>query len=301
MKTYNFNNFITYFINKRIQAKKDKKKGMEVCCKIILNASYGKDGMSTAKYSNTKLYHKNKTLFQQSKPNFVATRQITDDLYLVQCSKTSYSISTTLQCSCACLDNAKYWYLNYYYNFMVPCLDMSRLHFIEGDTDSMCWLVAGDSNDGYSQGFKYVIVDKEFYDNNIYKWFPDYSKDLEEEKKLNGLCLEKDGNAMFAIGPKCYYLASSMGGIIKLKGIMKGFNHITGEDYISVLKDKNKVVYSDNITLRMKAVDNSQHKMTKTMQHKIILTSKHNKMRVFANDACAPFVDDLPRDYHKIS
>jgi hypothetical protein len=45
MKTYNFNEFITHFMAKRIQAKRDKKKGLEMCCKIILNASYGKDGM----------------------------------------------------------------------------------------------------------------------------------------------------------------------------------------------------------------------------------------------------------------
>jgi hypothetical protein len=48
---------------------------------------------------------------------------------------------------------------------------MEKTHYIEGDTDSMYWPVAGDPNDkdGIHQGFKNIIIDKEFYDANIYK------------------------------------------------------------------------------------------------------------------------------------
>jgi hypothetical protein len=68
------------------------------------------------------------------------------DLFLVQSSKTYYMIQTPIQCACATLDNAKYWYLNFIYNFMMQCLNMDKLHFIEGDTDSMYWAVAGDED-----------------------------------------------------------------------------------------------------------------------------------------------------------
>jgi hypothetical protein len=50
---------------------------------------------------------------------------------------------------------------------MYKCLDMSRLHFVEGDTDSMYWAVSGSESDNYEQQFKYVIKDHNFYNNNI--------------------------------------------------------------------------------------------------------------------------------------
>jgi hypothetical protein len=49
------------------------------------------------------------------------------------------------------LDNAKYWYLNFIYNFMYRCLDMDKIHFIEGDTDSAYWAISGDPNEDYKQ------------------------------------------------------------------------------------------------------------------------------------------------------
>jgi hypothetical protein len=58
------------------------------------------------------------------------------------------------------LDNAKFWYLKFVYDFLCKCLDMIKLHFVEGDTDSMYMAVAGNPNDDCNQGFKYVIKNK---------------------------------------------------------------------------------------------------------------------------------------------
>jgi hypothetical protein len=182
MVDYNFNEFITTFMKERIKAIEDKKPGLEKTYKMILNSSYGKDGMNTAKYSNVKVLNRNMTLFKQTNPLFVNTRQIDSDLYAVQLSKSSYSIKTPLQCACACLDNAKMLYMSFVYDFMDKCLYMDKLHFVEGDTDSMYWGIAGDPNDNIHQGFKNIIKDKEFYDANVYKWFPDPSKGIEDEK-----------------------------------------------------------------------------------------------------------------------
>jgi hypothetical protein len=49
---------------------------------------------------------------------------------------------------------------------------MNKIHFIEGDTDSMYFAVAGNMHEDNSQGFKYVIKDEKFYNNNIYKFAP---------------------------------------------------------------------------------------------------------------------------------
>jgi hypothetical protein len=49
---------------------------------------------------------------------------------------------------------------------------MSKIHFVERDTDSMYWPVSGSELDNYEQEFKHVIKDHTFYNENIYKYTP---------------------------------------------------------------------------------------------------------------------------------
>jgi hypothetical protein len=49
---------------------------------------------------------------------------------------------------------------------------MDKIHFIEGDTDSMYWAISDNKEKNYEQGFKYVIKDEKFYNENVYKFFP---------------------------------------------------------------------------------------------------------------------------------
>jgi hypothetical protein len=46
---------------------------------------------------------------------------------------------------------------------------MTKIHFVEGDTD---WAVSCSNSSDCQQGFKYVIKDHDFYDENIYKFTP---------------------------------------------------------------------------------------------------------------------------------
>ena len=169
---------------------------------------------------------------------------------------------------------------------MHKCLDMNRIHFIEGDTDSMYWAVAGCPNDDNKQDFKHVVIDKEFYDANVFKFMPYDTfcfnpesrptiqsmiddllnvctlasqksllkclggvdlKDLRailslpeneafvkksHEKKLLGLAIEKQGDNMIALGPKCYTSWNNDNKTLslKMKGVQKNQNkHITYE------------------------------------------------------------------------
>jgi hypothetical protein len=102
--------------------------------------------------------------------------------------------------------------------------------------------VAGNPNDDCHQGFKYVIKNKEYYDKNVYKWLPDPNKDIDDEKKLLGAAIEKEGYLMIAIIPKCYYLKTTrsteakQNEVKKMKGVSLGSNpEITLESYKSCL------------------------------------------------------------------
>ncbi|KAA6371981.1 MAG: hypothetical protein EZS28_032492, partial [Streblomastix strix] len=198
-----FNAFVNEFMNKRIEAIKDKNNGLDKFCKMILNASYGSDGMNTEKYNKIKLLTKDKTIEAHTKQSWMNDRKLADNLYAVQFNPCNCRCNACLQVAYFTLDNAKYCYLNFIYNFMYKCLDMTKLHFIEGDTDSAYWAISGKQvilndkpqiqaphtnqqqyEDNLHQGFKYVIKDQQFYDTNAKYFFSTIVGDKQDEKKL---------------------------------------------------------------------------------------------------------------------
>jgi hypothetical protein len=305
-------------MNNRIEAMKANNKGKEQFCKTSLNGSYGYDGLNTEKYTRTKLLNKSQTFSHQIFDNHVNTRPLSDDSYLVTYNPRTFKCETCLQESFFTLDNAKFWYLNFVYNFMYKCLDMNKIHFIEGDTDSAYWAVGGNSNESYKQGFKYVVKDQEFYDQHVYEWFPDPSKDVSDMKKLLGLAIENQDENCVALAPKCYCLFPKVAeellkkqGIItqdpkllcvtKMKGVKKSLNKLTAQDYQSAIV---KPIIGKNINLQMKNRRSPESgKMSSVMSkitiRKNAITGVHTKAIVLSNHSCAPFVFgyDANEDY----
>ena len=78
--------------------------------------------------------------------------------------------------------------------------------------------VAGSESADYQQGFKFVIKDHKFYNDNIYKYAPSgfytsnfsnpvFNSEIEKiqfDKKLLGLAIEKQCENMIALAPKTY-------------------------------------------------------------------------------------------------
>jgi hypothetical protein len=191
---------------------------------------------------------------------------------------------------------------------------MERLHFIEGDTDSAYWAVAGSIIAGKHQQFEYVVKDREFYEAHYAEWFPDLRKaewvdDLsedvsasadvrwssghfafttlegrKEEKKLLGLAIEKESENMIALSPKCYipFDDEEMNNLFKVKGVNKGINPFTVEDYKQALS---RPIQGKNIGFQVKG----GHQMEVTVM-KSALTGVHTKMVVDENQACLPFM-----------
>ncbi|KAA6309018.1 MAG: hypothetical protein EZS28_056586, partial [Streblomastix strix] len=124
---------------------------------------------------------------------------------------------------------------------------MTKLHFIEGDTDSAYWAISGkqviqtDANqqeyeDNLHQGFKYVIKDQQFYDADAKYYFPTLVGDKQNEKKLLGLSIENEGDEMIALAPKNYYIhtfkCNQLTDVIKPKGVNLRQNSICKQDVI---------------------------------------------------------------------
>jgi hypothetical protein len=140
--------------------------------KLVLNGSYGYDIMNEEKFSKCSIHNKHTAALKVCSPYFMSTRKLNENHYQVQMEREVYNCKTPLVQGFFTLENAKFWYLNFIYNFMYKCLDMSKIDFVEGDTDSMYWAVSGSEDENYEQGFKHVIKDHDFYNANIYKYTP---------------------------------------------------------------------------------------------------------------------------------
>jgi hypothetical protein len=88
-----------------------------------------------------------------------------------------------------------FWYIKFVYDFIYRCIDLSKIYFIEGDTGSLYYATSGNPDEDCHHGFKHVIKDEFFYNENVYKWFPNPTLPKEEltrdKKKLLGPNFEK--------------------------------------------------------------------------------------------------------------
>jgi hypothetical protein len=215
-----FNAFVNDFSVQRRKYLADRNP-KENFFKISLNGSYGYDAMNTENYSKSFVQSAAKASCSKLSDNFKNIRKLADDVFQVDMNSDTFKCNTCIHQAYFTLDNAKYWYLVFVYEFMHKCMDMNRIHFIHGDTDAFYWAVAGKMDDelGNKQGFKHVVTDKEFYDQNVFKFLPHHAFCFDEsyrpkfetkmeamahEKKLLGLAIEKQGDNLIALGPKCY-------------------------------------------------------------------------------------------------
>ncbi|KAA6356344.1 MAG: hypothetical protein EZS28_048129 [Streblomastix strix] len=212
-------------------------------------------------------------------------------------------------------------------------VDMNRVHLIYSDTESMMLAVAGDPKQNYKQGFSAVIKDKEFYDQNFYKFFPkpksiianesqlildkieqlDERKlklkelQIENEKKPLGVAYEHCGSTLIALAPKNYWLRQEFDKkdpiVVKLKGMSLKLNpQINKDAYENNIKN-GKIVKGKNTSLRQHIERNSDDevfsKMSRINTTKNGITGVHTKMIVLENQCCCPYIDGISADKYK--
>jgi hypothetical protein len=170
---------------------------------------------------------------------------------------------------------------------MYKCLDMDKIHYIEGDTDSGYWAIAGAGN----SGFQDVIKDEKFYMENIDKYLTsdfygvkrEFNTKLEEmqfDKKLGGLAIEKESKNMIALASKMYVIWNDQKETGKAKGVSEHFKHT---QYQEVL-EKRKIINGTNRTLRL-----NEGEMSHIAVNKRALTAIYLKYRVSSDGSfCSP-------------
>ncbi|KAA6378895.1 MAG: hypothetical protein EZS28_025577, partial [Streblomastix strix] len=125
---------------------------------------------------------------------FLTDKQISENCFIVELEKKRCSCSTPLQVAYFTMDNSKYFYLNTYYNFLTPCLDMDYIRVIYGDTDSLCLAIAHES---------WPIKDKKLW-NELYSqlFLSASNENYYDKKKILGWNIESESATCLALAPK---------------------------------------------------------------------------------------------------
>ncbi|KAA6392805.1 MAG: hypothetical protein EZS28_011670 [Streblomastix strix] len=151
---------------------------------------------------------------------------------------------------------------------------------------------AGYPNQDQTQGFSEIVSDKQFYDENFYKIFPDPSKDIYDEKMLFDVAYEHCDSSLIALAPKNYWhledLDKKNPETIKLKRLnLKSNPQINKQAYEENIKN-GTVVKGKNVSLRQRAGDMSQIEVLKNG-----ITGCHTKMVTLPNQCCRLFIYQL--------
>jgi hypothetical protein len=187
------------------------------------------------------------------------------------------------------LSNAKYWYLTFVYKFTNVCLDQNKFHFVYTDTDSYYFAVAGNPNRDFEQYLEEIVIDKEFYDKNYPLFFP-------EKKTLLSLEYERCCYDMIALSPKNYYTNDKIKPEIKLKGVTvkDNINKQINKDAFEKCINNGEIISAENYILRTK-----NQQISKQILKKTGISGVCTKSVVLENDACLPFIYNVPSsNYH---
>ena len=288
-----FNPFVNEFMKRRQDILAGVSNGNEKFYKLNMNGSYGYDGMNTEKYSKIKIINNDQAYQAIASDTYVNGTKIDSNQYLIQSNPKTYHCKTCLQVAVFTLDNAKFWYLTFYYRFIKNAIDMNKIHFTHGDTDSMYFAVAGDPDAPNTGTFECVIRDKEFYDANVYKFLPKPNGGIADEKKILGCAIEKYGDNEVSLCPKVYTIWNddNTPKAVKVKGISLKTNDIKSKDYKDVI-DNGTVKVGMNRNLQMTRKSGIPQ-MSRIEVSKNALTGFNNKLITLPNQACAPYMFGL--------
>jgi hypothetical protein len=86
--------------------------------KLVLNGSYGYDIMNEEKFCKTCIVRRETAKLKVFSPYFMSARLLNTNCYQAQMEKESFNCKTPLIQGFFTLENAKFWYLNFIYNFI---------------------------------------------------------------------------------------------------------------------------------------------------------------------------------------
>ncbi|KAA6400048.1 MAG: hypothetical protein EZS28_004436 [Streblomastix strix] len=147
---------------------------------------------------------------------------------------------------------------------MYKAYGMSRMHFVQEDTDSLTWAISGNPNRGTDQLFEEVIKDQGFYDT-----YKDCVFSENGQKQILHIGVEKQGYNCIALSPNNYINNDE----IVLKGVIMNLNPQINEQTFIDCINKGTIATAINTTLAQRKGTKSRLQIEKST-----ITGSHTKM-----------------------
>jgi hypothetical protein len=243
--------------------------------KLIGNALYGRTVMDKEKHTTTTFCGLDKISKRINDPHFKDLEELNDNRFEVMAGKHKIIMDTPIQIGCAVYQLAKLRMLQFYYDCLDKYVDRSDFQYIEMDTDSAYLALSGAKLDDVIKPHM-----KEEYERDKYNWFPnETTKELKAyNKRTPGLFkVEFEGNTMYALCSKLYFVEGETKSKYSCKGIQKNQNEINKDRFHNVLFNDVKDMC---INKGFRVINNE---MVTYIQHKKGLSYYYDKRKVLAD------------------
>ena len=213
--------------------------------KLLGNSAYGSMIMDQEKHQKIE-YAKGKDIdLKVNLPTFKKLEDLGDDFAEIELVKGRQKLNLPIQIGYAILQYAKLKMLEWYYDFLLSYVDKNDFEYIEMDTDSAYFAIAGPTlRDVIKPEKRQDFDDKLFHSCHLDQvqpnpfWFPREccGKHKAFDRRQSGLFkLEKEGVVMVALCSKTYVLKDREG---VEKTALKGIN----KDWVENALEKSKSV-----------------------------------------------------------
>jgi hypothetical protein len=243
--------------------------------KLIGNALYGRTVMDKEKHTTTTFCGLDKISKRINDPHFKDLEELNDNRFEVMAGKHKIIMDTPIQIGCAVYQLAKLRMLQFYYDCLDKYVDRSDFQYVEMDTDSAYLALSGSKLDDVIKPDM-----REEYEQDKYNWFPDERTPESKayNKRTPGLFkVEFEGNAIYALCSKLYFVEGDNYNKYSCKGIQKNQNEISKDRFHNVLFNDVK----DMCTNKGFRVINNE--MVTYIQHKKGLSYYYDKRVVLAD------------------
>ena len=150
-----FKKYIEFLYTKKKQYSLQKKKPMEFCIKILMNAFYGAMLTDKTRFRDIKICaNKEQSMKLAKQPTFKSYKIVNDQLTIIEMSKNECIFDSPIMIGSIVLFNCKCTLYNYMYNIIPTLVGRENIIFAMQDTDSIIHKIKNCTYENYLKTFE---------------------------------------------------------------------------------------------------------------------------------------------------
>ena len=145
-----FKKYIEFLYSKKKQYSVEKKKSMEFCIKILMNAFYGAMLTDKTQFRDIKIcINKEQSMKLVKQPTFKSFKEVNDQLNIIEMSKNKCIFDSPIMIGSIVLSNSKCTLYNYMYNIIPNLFDRENIIFLMQNIDSIIYKIKNCTYENY--------------------------------------------------------------------------------------------------------------------------------------------------------